>query len=133
MAHALTGFLNDKNHPLRSALTDEMHVRRFPSFVAPARLTQLVMFTGEQSSSDARRHVETLCARYGVSAPKGKYFTVRLGDLQLVWEHHTEFSTYSFIKTGPFEHPFAQPVLLDVPHEWVQALPGQVLRATQVI
>ena len=132
MTHALTGFLNDKNHPLRSALTDEMHVRRFPSFSAPMRLTQLVMFTGEQSSLDARRHVETLCSRYGVSAPKGKYFTVRLGDLQLVWEHHTEFSTYSFIRTGPFGHPFAQPVLLDVPHDWVQSLPGQVLRATQV-
>jgi uncharacterized membrane-anchored protein len=132
MAHALTGFLNDKNHPLRSALTDEMHVRRFPSFSAPMRLTQLVMFTGEQQLADARKHVESLCAKFGVAAPKGKYFAVRLGELQLVWEHHTEFSTYSFIKTGPFEHPFDEPVLLDVPHDWVKTMPGQVLRATQV-
>lgn len=130
--HALTGFLNNKNHPLRSALTDEMHVRRFPSFTAPMRMTQLVMFTGEQPALDARKHVEALCAKYDVVAPKGKYFAVQLGGLQLVWEHHTEFSTYSFIKTGPFDHPFNDPVLLDVPHDWVESLPGQVLRATQV-
>jgi len=132
MTHALIDFLTAKNHPLRTALTDEMHVRRFPSFIAPMRMTQLVMLTGEQPADQARQHAEALCARYSVAPPKGKYFSVRLGKLQMVWEHHTEFSTYSFIESDASGDAFAQPVLLDVPHDWVQALPGQVLRATQV-
>jgi len=132
MPHALTGFLTGKNHPLRIALIDEMHVRRFPSFAAPMRMTQLVMYTGEQPVGEARRHAEVLCGRYEKLPPKGKYFSVQLGALQLVWEHHTEFSTYSFIKSGAFDDPFASPVLLELPHDWVESLPGQVLRATQV-
>ena len=132
MSHALIGFLTGKNHPLRTALTDEMHVRRFPAFTAPMRMSQLVMLTGEQSLADARKPIEALCALFGVVVPKGKYAAVQLGALQIVWEHHTECSTYSFIKLGPFDHPFASPVLLDLPHEWVNSLPGQVLRATQV-
>ena len=43
-----------------------------------------------------------------------------------------EFSTYSFIKPGAFDDPFGQPVLLELPHQWVANLPGLVLRATQV-
>jgi uncharacterized membrane-anchored protein len=132
MSHALIGFLTDKNHPLRTALTDEMHVRRFPAFTAPMRMTQLVMLTGEQSLTDARKPIEALCARFGAAVPKGKYAAVKLGALQIVWEHHTECSTYSFIKPGAFDRLFSKPVLLELPHEWVTSLPGQVLRATQV-
>ncbi|MBC7984841.1 MAG: DUF3422 family protein, partial [Candidatus Obscuribacterales bacterium] len=132
MPHALAGFLTHKNHPLRTALIDEMHVRRFPAFTAPMRMTQLVMYTGEQQVSEARSHAEALCARYNVVPPKGKYFSMSLGELHLVWEHHTEFSTYSFIKKGATDDPFASPVLLELPHDWVESLPGQVLRATQV-
>lgn len=132
MSHALIGFLTSKNHPLRTALTDEMHVRRFPAFIAPMRMTQLVMLTGELSLADARKPIEALCAQFGIVAPKGKYAAVTVGQLQVVWEHHTECSTYSFIKPGSFDHPFAKPVLLDLPHDWVNSLPGSVLRATQV-
>lgn len=124
--------LSSKDHSLRRALVEEMHVRRFPGFAAPTRMTQLVMYTGETDGEATRAHVEDLCARSGVTPPKGRYFSVTLGELQLVWEQHTEVSTYSFIKSGAFEHPFASPVLLDVPEDWVQSLPGQVLRATQV-
>jgi uncharacterized membrane-anchored protein len=132
MSHALIGFLTGKNHPLRTALTDEMHVRRFPAFSAPMCMTQLVMLTGEQSLNEARAPADALCARFDIAPPKGKYFAVQFRSVQFVWEHHTEFSTYSFIKAGAFEHPFDAPVLLELPHEWVAALPGQVLRATQV-
>jgi uncharacterized membrane-anchored protein len=132
MTHDLIGFLTGKNHPLRTALVDEMHVRRFPEFSAPMRMTQLVMLTGEQSLGDARSPAEELCSMYGAAPPAGRYFAVQFGSLQFVWEHHTEFSTYSFIKSGAFDDPFEEPVLLELPQQWVAALPGLVLRATQV-
>jgi uncharacterized membrane-anchored protein len=130
--HGLVGFLTGKSHPLRSALVDEMHVRRFPELSAPMRLTQLVMLTGEQSPEAARRAAVELCRLHGAAPPAGRYFSVRIGPLHFVWEQHTEVCTYTFIKTGAFSDPFDQPVLLELPHRWVDALPGKVLRATQV-
>jgi uncharacterized membrane-anchored protein len=133
MTHALTSLLASKDHPLRSALVEEMHVRRLPAFAAPMRMAQLVMFTGEESTTEARRAVDDLCRRYGVTPPsKGRYFRADLKGMQLVWEHHTECCTYTFIKAGAFEDPFANPVLAEIPIDWSLQLPGRVLRATQV-
>lgn len=132
MQSASNGLVGLKDHPLRIALVEEMHVRRFPAFAAPARLTQLVMFTGEEQIAATRRCAEELCRRFGVSPPGGRYFAVQLGALQFIWEQHTEVSTYAFIRRGAFENPFDRPVVLDLPRDWLESLPGQVLRATQV-
>jgi uncharacterized membrane-anchored protein len=132
MSHGLIDFLTGRSHPLRSALVDEMHVRRFPQLSAPMRMSQLVMLTGEQPPDEARLPAVDLCRQHGVSPPAGRYFAVRIGALHFLWEHHTEVSTYTFIKPGPFDDPFAEPVLFELPHAWVAALPGRILRATQV-
>jgi uncharacterized membrane-anchored protein len=132
MSQELIRLLALKDHPLRTALVDEMHVRRFPAFAAPARLTQLVMFTGEQTIAETRRSAEELCERFNVRPPNGRYFAVPLGSLDFIWECHTEVSTYTFIRRGTFTDPFDSPVISDIPEEWLTALPGQVLRATQV-
>lgn len=132
MAQELIRLLALKDHPLRNALVDEMHVRRFPPFAAPARLTQLVMFTGEEHIAETRRSAEDLCERFNVRPPNGRYFCVLLGSIDFIWERHTEVSTYTFIRRGAFADPFDRPVISEIPEEWLTALPGQVLRATQV-
>lgn len=129
----MNDLLTQREHPLRRALIDELHVRRFPSFSAPARITQLVMFEGDHVALQSRQCAEALGARYGAPPPpKGRYFSARLGDMHFVWESHTEFSTWSFIKPGAFDDPFARPVLHDLPRDWLESLPGQTIRATQV-
>ena len=97
-------------------------------------MTQLIMYHGNDGARDnEREHAHALCAQYGVTPPrKGRYFCVRLGELHFVWESHTEFTTWSFIQVGPFEHPFERPVLSELPSAWIAALCGQVIRATQV-
>ncbi len=134
MALDMNELLLQREHPLRRALIDELHVRRFPSFSSPARMTQLIMYHGNDCARDnEREHAHALCAQYGVTPPrKGRYFCVRLGELHFVWESHTEFTTWSFIQVGPFEHPFERPVLSGLPSAWIAALCGQVIRATQV-
>lgn len=134
MALDMNELLMQREHPLRRALIDELHVRRFPSFSSPARMTQLIMYHGNDGArDDEREHAHALCAQYGVTSPrKGRYFCVRLDELHFVWESHTEFTTWSFIKVGPFEHPFERPVLSELPSTWIAALCGQVIRATQV-
>jgi uncharacterized membrane-anchored protein len=97
----MNDLLTQREHPLRRALIDELHVRRFPSFSSPARITQLVMYEGDHVAVQSRQCAEDLCARYGVPPPpKGRYFSVPLEDMHFVWESHTEFSTWSFIKPG---------------------------------
>ncbi|HEY5754893.1 MAG TPA: DUF3422 domain-containing protein [Steroidobacter sp.] len=129
----MNDLLTQREHPLRRALIDELHVRRFPSFSAPARITQLVMYEGDDGAVQSRQCAEALCSRYGVAPPpKGRYFSVRLEHRHFVWESHTEFSTWSFIEPGEFEHPFERPVLHDLPRDWLESLPGQTIRATQI-
>ncbi len=133
MSRETVDFLMERDHPLRRALVEEMHVRRFPSFSAPLRMTQLLMLTGEENVADVRAHTEALCARYGAQLPpEVRYFTTRLNDLCFVWEQHTEFSSYSFIRPGSFDDPFRSAILFELPIDWLQAMPGRVLRATQV-
>ena len=90
--------LNERDHPLRRALVEELHVRRFPSFAAPLEMTQIVMFTADMDPAQVRHHAEALSKRFGIEQPiKGRYFSAQLPGLHFVWESHTEFSTYSFI------------------------------------
>jgi len=126
--------LSERDHPLRRALVDELHVRRIPPFAAPLNMTQIVMFIADERADEVRKHAETLCARFGVVQPvQGRYFSVPLGDIYFVWESHAEFSTYSFVRPGHVGAPFAESVLEGLPLDWVQTLPGQTIRATQVV
>jgi len=125
--------LSRRNHPQRQALTEEMHVRQFPTLAAPARVLQLVVLSGEPQAEAARHHALDLCRHSGVAAPEpGKFLTVRLPGMDFYWEQHSEFTTYSFIQGGLFADPFAVPLLRDLPLDWLADLPGQILRATQV-
>jgi uncharacterized membrane-anchored protein len=126
--------LNQRNHPQRQALTDEMHLRRFPPFAAPARVFQIVVVTTDEPADAPWQHAAELLTRFGVNPPaKGKYLHATLGRLAFSWEGHSEFATYTFIEAGAFTEPFGAPTLLDhVPATWIAEMPGKTLRATQV-
>lgn len=97
------------------------------------RMTQVVMLTDGEPRHRVHQHVVDLCESHGLHVPPdSRYFTGRLGKLHFVWESHTEFSVYSFIKEGSFSEPFASPVLAEVPLDWVERLPGRTIRATQI-
>lgn len=80
-----------------------------------------------------RKHAVELAERMRAARPTGtKYFHARLGALMYVWEQHTEIATYTLIQPGPFGDPFAELPTASVPAEWLDRLPGQLLRATQI-
>jgi uncharacterized membrane-anchored protein len=125
--------LGQGDHPQRLALTEEMHVRRFPCFAAPAQVLQIVLYTAGQTPETVRRHAESLCSELRLPAPAaGKYFTAELPGAGFVWEQHSEFSTYTLFRPGAFSAPFAGTLLDVVPRAWLAALPGKILRATQI-
>lgn len=84
---------NALSHPARASLSEEMHVRKFPTFAPPARLMQIVMLCGEGTFAASLEQVRALCAPFGVEVAEGrKYFTCQLGGLGFAWERHTESS-----------------------------------------
>jgi uncharacterized membrane-anchored protein len=124
--------LTARSHPLRAALSAEMHVRRLPRIESPCRLMQVVTLFGEGAGNAGRTHIAAVGDMARTPVPFGtRYAVIPLGSLTLVWEGHTEFATYTFIREGSFDAPFdaehfaaAEPVLAD--------LPGDIIRATQI-
>ncbi len=118
-----------RNHPLRQALSDELHVRTYEPLRAPARIAHLALVCGERGSGRNDRHLKRLLEHFGAPVPErlGQFHYARLGHLQLRWERHTEFVTYSFASEEAVSDPFARSPLEDVPSDWLRELPGEVI------
>ncbi|KQU47368.1 hypothetical protein ASG67_13985 [Sphingomonas sp. Leaf339] len=121
------------NHALRISLSEEMHLRRLPRFAAPCRLMQIVAVLGEKDGHDARAHIEKLAAVARTVEPiADKYAVIVSGAITLVWERHTEFATYTLLRSGDFDMPFDpghfEPYLATM----LADMPGDIIRATQI-
>ncbi|HVI51115.1 MAG TPA: DUF3422 domain-containing protein [Candidatus Sulfotelmatobacter sp.] len=121
-------------HPLRRSIANEVHARPFELLPPPMRASHLALATGEQAVGADLRHMEALCARFGVEPPAegAIYFTADFGAFRLRWERHTEFSTYTLYRFDAFDAPFATTALDLCPADWLAELPGQLLVAVHV-
>jgi uncharacterized membrane-anchored protein len=128
-ANALAG----RSHPLRAALSDEMHLRRLPRIASPARLMQVVTLLGEGGEAASHNHVAALIASAGGALPDhAKFAAFAAGAVTIVWERHTEFASYTFIRPGPFEAAFDPAIFGPAARDILAAIPGEVIRATQI-
>ena len=124
--------LTARDHPLRAALSREMHLRRLPRFASPCRLLQVVTVLGEGGASASHAHAAGIAAETGRTLPPdAKYAVLAVGDIPLVWERHTEFATYTLILAGAFAHPF-DPVAFAGARAMLDGIPGEIVRATQI-
>jgi uncharacterized membrane-anchored protein len=106
----------------------ELHARTFEPLRAPERVSHLAAVSGERGSGRNVKHRKRLLAHYGQPIPDSvdQHDWADLGPMRLRWERHTEFVTYTFSKRGAFEHPFDEPVLTELPEDWLRELPGEV-------
>ncbi|MEO0961082.1 MAG: DUF3422 domain-containing protein [Pseudomonadota bacterium] len=129
-------------HPLRQQLNDEVHSRPSADVHAPMMVTQISVITGETGAEAERALLRELADEMGVEAPAtfGNHLAIDLGTddtaLHLVWERHTEFSTYAFSRrcsASPdadipdLGRPFKTPPLSGIPEGWRARIPGEVL------
>ena len=123
-----------KEHVLRHLVTDELHARTFEPLRAPERVSHLAAVSGERGSGRNVEHLKRLLAHYGLPIPEtvDQHYWIDLGPMRLRWERHTEFVTYTFSKRGTFAHPFAEPLLDELPQDWLRDLPGEVITATSL-
>jgi len=113
-------------------LTLEMHVRRLPPLLIPAHVLQIVALLGPSQSGDAERH---MAAIPGCDAPAAgaRYQRCRIGNVELVWERHTEFCTYTLLAAGKTDPLFSHDLFGSVDGAWLQAIPGEIIRASHVV
>jgi len=120
-----------QEHPLRRVVTAELHARTFQPLRAPERVAYLAVVCGEQGIERNVEHLKRLLEHYGRPIPEtvDRHYSADLGPMRLRWERHTEFVTYTFSRQGAYEHPFAAPLLHDLPETWLRELPGEVISA----
>lgn len=121
-----------RDHPLRASLSSEMHVRRLPPVRSPARLMQVVIVNPDDRIQSERDALAALLGDGVRIAPDQRYLRHDLGDIHVIWERHTEFSSYLFIREGTFAELFDYAPFERIPRQWFRDLPGEVIRATQL-
>ncbi len=120
-----------ESHPQRYVLNNEIHARPPEEFAAPTQISFLALLYPVESNGDAFHDLEKLCEMMGSAPPRpdANQFRTILGSMQLKWERHTEFVTYSFSRQGAFDDPFSKPIITQVPDDWLASIRGQLLVA----
>jgi uncharacterized membrane-anchored protein len=123
-----------KEHPLRRALAEEIHARPPANLAAPVQVSHIALISGEDGMAPHVAHLEALCKHFRVAPPPvdATHFSAELGEVQLKWERHTEFSTFTIIRPGAFAQPFKGTAVDSLPKDWLTDLPGQVIAACHV-
>ena len=73
------------DHPLRSALIEEVHARPFAALEPPVQASHLALVSGEHGAAADFAHLVRLCQRYGLSSPTegSRHFTYDFGTFRL--------------------------------------------------
>lgn len=85
-------------HPQRAALLTEAHARPFRPIAGPRRLIHFAFTTDERQASADRASLNAWCSLLGLAGPGAelRHFRVDLDGVGLVWEQHSEFTTYTW-------------------------------------
>lgn len=122
-----------RDHPLRASLSNEMHGRKLPPITPPARLMQVILSVEDQRLEEERAALSALLEPHS-QCEVGRYVQGSTGGVHVIWERHTEFSSYMLMRMGEFDlsRPFEAACFDALPADWFSNLPGDVIRATQL-
>jgi uncharacterized membrane-anchored protein len=120
-------------HEGRNAILAELHARPFLPIEAPRRIYHFAFATGDEEARNDRKAVAALCAGSGAVKPPedAKFHHVELGDWDLRWEQHTEFTTYTWSTALSAAEPFGHPDPVEA-KEIAFLAPGPLLVATHL-
>lgn len=121
-------------HPERKQLADEVHARPPMMVATPARASHLAVVVNAEERARELAHLNVLCALHGAAVPPkdATHLQIQLGDVELKWERHGEFSGYTFLLEGDSDKPFIDTPLSRLPSDWVSNIPGRTISASHV-
>ncbi len=118
-----------KNHPFRTFLSNEMHVRKLPPLNAPVRLVQVLICLPPEKMEDERVRLLAQLDLDQAGYPDRNFLNLCVGDYQIIWERHTEIMSYMFIKSGNLDSPFNADAIRCLPKRpFGKSLAGVVAR-----
>ncbi len=125
-----------EEHPLRQRLNNEFHARPPIPLVGPVLVSHLAFKHEGGTPQDEREHLSRLCQSSVCNFIESSdtHLMLDAGSFRMRWELHTEFSTYTFFRPLVAGEPLSQDATaLDaVMPEWLGAIPGQLMVATNV-
>jgi uncharacterized membrane-anchored protein len=98
-------------HEARPAILAELHARPFLPIEAPRRIYHFAFLTDDAEARAGQLAIAALTQKNGTAAPldDAKFHRFFLGDWELRWEQHTEFTTYTWSTAKGATEPFAHP------------------------
>lgn len=122
-------------HPDRDRLLAEAHARPFTPLRPPMLASRIATLSGQDGADEDRAHMADLCHRLGRREPDpdSRWYVLDAGKWRLRWERHTEFSTWTFFRAPEGTNLTLETALDLAPDDWVVAMPGSVLVATNLL
>lgn len=125
--------LQDRSHPLRASLSREMHARKMPRLISPARALQFVLLVDEAEAQESQAILASLLSAHSIALiDTDRFIACAIGSLSFSWERHTEFMTYSFIANNSNELAFFDLNPFNSVTSWIERLPGRIIRSSHI-
>jgi uncharacterized membrane-anchored protein len=126
-----------QQHASRVALHNEIHARPPEAMTAPVAISHVVMVCDAAQRQTSRDHVAALLRDHHLPPPDNAstHIRVDLGGYRLRWELHTEFVTYTFMRSLESDalNEREPHIAIDVvPQDWLAKLPGAALTSMHV-
>ena len=126
-----------QQHPSRVALHNEIHARPPEAMTVPLAISHVVMVCDAAQRQASRDHVAALLRDHHLPSPDNTstHIRVDLGAYRLRWELHTEFVTYTFMRSlesDTLNEREPQTAINVVPQVWLEKLPGDALTCMHV-
>ncbi|MEO0411346.1 MAG: DUF3422 domain-containing protein [Pseudomonadota bacterium] len=122
-------------HEHRERLINESFARPAQPCAAGSVVARLVMQNNDSAASNDRDHITQLCRHAGATEPPpdARHHVVKISGGQVVWERHTEFSTYTVYAPEKAGAGLSYSPLDLLPVNWVNDISGTLLCATRIL
>lgn len=125
---------------MQQSLHAEIHARPPTLLTAPQMIKHMVFWASHEQKQLAREYLNDLLEQDGQPGldASAVFAQCQIGPVQLRWELHTEFVSWTFMRVPQASeiqaisaHPWPDP-LTDLPPGWLQNLPGTLLTGVKL-
>ncbi len=126
--------LINNNHPDRSKIYNEAHIRPFPVLSNQCEILQFTLLHEKMEQGEEYEHLNSLIklldGKIVSDSPRAVCFET--SNLEVRWQRHVEFSSYFFLIKDCGRIPFETSPLEVIPEEWIKNVEGILVSSLRV-